>query len=191
LDYVLELKELLRPLKVFELDTGLGAALINCVGAELNTLWAKLELIERESNPMTAQTDGLTKWEELLPFVPASRSLTERRNAIAALLQIDGAGFTVSALNSTLSGCGIPAVVRETASAQTVEVVFPGTRGIPAQFTALEKGIEQILPCHLGIQYVFAFLLWQEFMALFSDWNALEAEETEWESMERLGETEP
>ena len=191
MDYAKELRELLRPLGLYQVDAGISGAELGSIGAELDMVWAALERAEQDANPLTATEDGLARWEALLPFVPASRSAAERRRAVAALLRIDGAGFTAAAINGTLAGCGIPAAVRESGAAQTVEVVFPGTRGVPEGFEpGLRQRIEQILPCHLEIRYAFTYLRWTEFSAYFADWEAVEAVELPWVELEKLGETE-
>ena len=191
MDYAKELQELLRPLGLYAVDGGISGGELVSIGAALDAVWAALERGEREALPLTAEDEGLHAWETLLPFVPASRSLEERRAAVAALLRIDGAGFTPAAINGTLAGCGIPAAVRETETPLTLRVVFPGSRGIPEAFDALRERIEQILPCHLGLSYVFAFLLWTELEALFSAWSTADAAALPWAELELLGEAEP
>ena len=126
----------------------------------------------------------------LLPFAPVSRTEEQRRRAVSALLRIDGSSFTQAALQTTLEGCGIAALAAETDDAQTVSVRFPGVRGIPADFARLRSRIEQILPCHLAVEYRFAYLLWRELDAMFSRWTELERDCPDWETLERLGEVE-
>ena len=71
MDYANELKELLRPLGIYDVSEGAGAAELDAVGAQLTDVWDFLEQAERESTPMTAEGDGLAAWERLLPFAPA------------------------------------------------------------------------------------------------------------------------
>ena len=191
MNYAKELQELLRPLGIYEVDSGISGGELISIGAALDEIWSALERVEREALPLTAEDVGLVAWETLLPFVPASRSLEERRSAVAALLRIDGASFTPTAINGTLAGCGIPAAVRETGTPQTLLVVFPGSRGIPEDFEALRERIEQILPCHLALHYAFAFLLWTELEEIFSAWAELDAASLPWAELELLGEAEP
>ena len=187
MDYAALLKALLRPLGLYAVDTGIGGAELDCIGAELDRAYAALERAEQNASPLTADADGLRRWESLLPFAPLSRTIEERRAAVAALLRIDGTSFTLAALNSTLAGCGIPAVVRETETPQQLSVRFPGTRGAPQDFGALKEKICQILPCHLEIVYELYYLFWLELETLYPRWSALNAARPAWEALERQG----
>jgi len=187
MDYSTELKELLRPLGIYNVDSGLSAAELNAVGAQLTGIWQALETAERESNPVTAQDRGLSAWEALLPFVPAGVTPADRARAIAALLRIDRASFTLADLNDTVAGCGIRARVEETAVPMTVKVSFPYNRGTPENFAALQRRIEQILPCHLAVVYAFVYLTWGELESLLDSWASLEAEIRDWNALERYG----
>ena len=187
MDYAAELKELLRPLGLYAVDSGLCGAELDSIGGQLNAVWQMLETAETESNPNTAELDGLKAWDELLPFVPSSRKLIDHRRAIGALLRIDGMSFTNAAINDTLAGCGIRAVAEETAVPMTVKVSFPADRGVPENFEELRRRIEQILPCHLAVEYVFIYVTWAELELLFVNWNRLEAANLSWSALERCG----
>ena len=187
MDYAYELKNLLRPLGIYDLDSGAGASELECIGGELDRIFSMLETAEQNANPLTAAVSGLQPWEALLPFAPASLTANDRRQAIAALLRIDGCSFTPDGLNRTIAGCGIRAVVRETAVPMTVEVSFPENRGVPEGFEELKVRLEQILPCHLEVEYAFAFCLWRELEGLFAAWKKLEAAALSWEELQRLG----
>ena len=187
LDYISVLKELLRPLGIYDVDNGLGAAELHSVGTALNLSYHALLSAEAESNPLTAGETGLTAWEKLLPFVPAYRTAADRRRAIAALLRIDGTSFTLAGVNDAITGCGIRAVVAETETPQTVSVSFPWNRGEPDDFDALRERIEMILPCHLAIEYVFIFVIWSEMETLFPQWSGTEENAYSWRELERLG----
>ena len=58
MDYANELKELLRPLGIYDVSEGAGAAELDAVGTQLTDVWDFLEQAERESTPMTAEGDG-------------------------------------------------------------------------------------------------------------------------------------
>ena len=156
------LKDLLRPLRLYELDSGDGAAELECEGEQLDAVFAALETAQRESVVATAEDTGLSAYEEILPFVPAYVTDRDRRRAIEALLRIDSRSFTPAAINDTVAGCGIRALVEETDTPLTVRVSFPYNRGVPEDFEQLQKRIGEILPCHLEITYEFVFVLWRE-----------------------------
>ena len=187
MDYAEELRNLLRPLGIYEVDSGIGGTELGAIGAALTDVWSGLETLEREASPLTAEADGLAAWETLLPFAPQSCSVEDRRRAISALLRIDGAGFTPAALNETIVGCGINARVEETDYPMRVQVSFPGYRGEPDDFSQVARRIAQILPCHLEVAYVFVYALWTELEALFASWAAVEAAAESWRELERFG----
>ena len=185
--YASELKNILRPLGLYELDSGVGAAELKAEGAGLDVVGAALEEAEREGALMTASGAGLDAWEALLPFAPACSTAAERRNAIAALLRIDYASFTPEAVNDTVAGCGIRALVEETEIALTVQVSFPDVRGEPDDIDALKARLERIIPCHLGILYVFDYATWEELETAFLTWAEIVAPGYNWRQLERLG----
>ena len=174
----------LSPLRLYDLTEGAGAEELKTAGAALDAFAAFLEETEQESSPLTAQGKGLEALEALLPYAPVSESLARRREAIAALLGIDGMSFTRAALNAALAGCGIPATVDETETPFTVAVTFPGTAGVPAAFPALKKRIEAILPCHLAVEYRFRYLQWKDLEQDFLTWSALESSFASWGELE-------
>ncbi len=187
MDYAKELRELLRPLGIYDVDGGVSGAELSAIGAQMTAIWEALTDAEAEMQPLTACGSGLASWEALLPFVPAVITTEGRRQAIAALLRIDSASFTVAAINDTIAGCGIPAVVEEAETAMTVYVSFPGQRGEPDGLEALQARIAQIIPCHLAIEYVFVFVTWEELEALFGTWEEIEAAGGSWRVLQRAG----
>lgn len=187
MNYTEELRDLLRPLKLYDVDAGLGGAELAAEGAALNGIYAMLEKAETELSPATAEDYGLKHWEALLPFIPAYRTAADRRRAISALLRIDGASFTPDAINNTIAGCGMRAVVTESETdPMTVIVSFPYTRGEPDELEDLRVRIEQIIPCHLDVEYVFLYVSWRELVELFATWAEIEAAAGSWRELERM-----
>lgn len=181
------LKNMLRPLKLYDLDEGYGADELSIEGACLDGVAETLDGADREMLPLTAAGEGLSRYEALLPYRPGSVTLADRRRAIMALLRVDDCSFTPDALNDTLSGCGIAATVEETGTAQRVLVRFPGVRGTPPAFGTLRRRIEALLPCHLEVGYALIFPTWSELEAWFPTWGAFEAGGLTWEGLEAYG----
>ena len=179
-----KLTELLRPLGIYDWEAGVfQKAELEAVGAALDGCGDLLDLIEREMNLATAEGEGLTMVEDLLPHRPVTDKLERRRSALAALLRIGGDSFTLDAINDTITGCGVPAVVKEVGKEQ-VSVSFPGVAGEPDNFQELKKLIEDILPAHLGIEYIFWFLTWQELEDNFPNWQSIQGRELSWTRLE-------
>ena len=173
--YAAYLKDLLRPMRLYELGSGDGAAELECEGEQLDAVFAALETAQRESIVASAEDAGLSAYEEILPFVPAYATDRDRRRAIEALLRIDSRSFTLAAINDTIAGCGIRALVEETDTPQTVRVSFPYNRGVPEDLAELQRRIEEILPCHLAVVYEFVFVLWEELERWLENWLDAEA----------------
>lgn len=182
--YYEHLKEILAPLRLYDLNVGAGRAELMAIGGALDGVCDELETLEGEAVASTAGGYGLGMYEEIMPFVPAYQLESERRAAIEALLRIDGMAFTPEAINGTVAGCGIEAVVEEGGSAETVKVSIINTRGVPEDFSHIRERIEQILPCHLEVEYSFIYTTWSEFMGYFSSWQELETDISDWHGAE-------
>lgn len=178
---------LLRPLGVYDLENGVfGMAELESEGAALDDNGAKLDQIAREMLVCTAEDAGLEKVEELLPYRPVTERLQRRRDALAALLRIGGDSFTLEAINDNLAGCGLNARAAETDMPGYVQVSFPEVPGIPDGYEEMCRIIEDILPCHLGIEYVFWYVTWEMLETRFGTWGNLEAGGYTWETLEKL-----
>ena len=75
--------------------------------------------------------------------------------ALAALLRVGNGSFTPAAVNDTLAGCGVAAVAEETGDPLHLVVRFPDLTEEPADFDRLRGIVEDILPCHLLVEYRF------------------------------------
>lgn len=181
MNHVDYLVRLLRPLGVYDLRAGtINRGELEAYGLRLDEGFGQLNEIAREMSLVTAEGFGLENIEALLPYRPASETVEQRRQALAALLRIGGDSFTPEAINDTLSGCGINAKARETGVPNYVEVYFPDVAGIPERFDQLRAIIEEILPSHLGITYVFWYNTWDMLAERYGTWSAAEAAGLSW-----------
>ena len=144
---------------------------------------SRLEIIEREALTATAEDEGLDRREALFARRPAAVTAADRRAAIAALLQIDGDSLTPGAIDATLRGCGIKARAIELGDGQ-LRVIFPEVAGEPEGFDQIRKIILDILPCHLGVEFYFRYLTWQECEDAGYTWAQVEAAEHTWETFQ-------
>ena len=108
----------------------------------------------------SAEGAGLERVEELLPYRPVCATPGQRRAALAALLRIGGDSFTPEAINDTLRGCGLNVRAEEGGRPGYVKVYFPDVAGIPEGFDQIRAIIEEILPSHVDITYVFWYNTW-------------------------------
>lgn len=182
--YEAYLRRLLEPLGVYDLsETSVSGAAVCALGAELDQVSEALEAAEREALTATAEDLGLDRREALFARRPAASTAEDRRAAIAALLRIDGDSLTPSAIDATLRGCGIRARAIEMGESR-LRVIFPEVAGEPEDFGQIQKIILDILPCHLGVEFYFRYLTWQECEDAGYTWAQIEAAEHTWESFQ-------
>lgn len=174
---------LLAPMGVYRLDDGVSASELLASGAALDAAAATLADAERECCLAMAEGEGLSRMEALFSRVGARASTAERRAAIASLCAIGADGFTVPAMNAAILGCGVAATVEETADG-TLRVRFPDVVGQPEEFEKIRRILLDILPCHLAVEFYFAYLTWRECETEGTTWGDIEEAEHTWESFE-------
>lgn len=175
------LRALLRPLDVYDLSPGsLSGSELDALGHALDSLVSRLDYVERESALATAEGEGLDRREALFARTPVHYSTELRRAAIAALLRIGNDCFTLSAINDTISGCGIKALVQETGTFGYVRVVFPEVGGIPEGFEQIRDIILDIIPAHLEVEFHFRYLTWAECRAKGYTWAIVHQRQYTW-----------
>ena len=177
------LRDLLRPLGVYNLNAPFNGGELDVQGEQLDKLMAWLEEVQRESSLATAEDWGVESVAKLFLRRPVATQPRKLAAALAALLRISGDSFTLKAINDTITGCGVPAVVKEIGT-QTVSVSFPGVAGEPENFQELKKIIEDILPAHLGIEYDLWYLTWIELETNFHSWKEIEDRDLSWVQLE-------
>jgi len=183
MSYAQYLRELLAPLRVYDLKAPFNGGELDVQGAALDGVEAALEEIQREMSLTTAEGWGLEQMARLFARRPVADEPRAMGAALAALLRISGDSFTLAAINDTIAGCGVAAKVTES-GAGTVTVSFPGVAGVPVGFEELKKIIEDILPAHLAVQYWFWYLTWAELEEKFACWQDIEDRNLTWAELE-------
>ena len=149
------LRDLLRPLGVYNLEAPFNGGELDVQGAALDGAMDWLEEVQRESSLATAEDWGLENTAQLFVRRPVADQPKKLAAALAALLRIGGDSFTLAAIT-----------------------------GEPQGFQSLKEIIEDILPAHLGIEYDFWFLTWQELEDNFPSWQSIEDLELSWTRLE-------
>lgn len=183
MSYAQYLRELLDPLRVYDLKGTFNGGELDAEGAALDEVAARLEEIQRETDLTRAEGWGLEQTARLFARRPVADEPRALAAALAALTRIGGDSFTLEAINDTISGCGIAARVTEL-GVGAVRVAFPGIAGIPDGFKGLKKIVEDILPPHLEIEYWFWYLTWEELEDKFFSWQELEERGLSWYGLE-------
>ena len=179
------LRTFLRPLGIYDLTPGsLSGSELDALGHGLVVLSCRMDYVERESALFTAEGEGLRRRETLFARTPVHYTTELRRQAIAALLRIGGDCFTLSDINSTISGCGIKALAQEKERFGYIRVIFPDVAGIPEGFEQIREIILDIIPCHLEVEFYFRYLTWQECEAFQYTWAVIHQREYTWHGFE-------
>ena len=179
------LRTFLRPLGIYDLTPGsLSGSELDALGHGLDVLSCRMEYVERESALFTAEGEGLRRRETLFARTPVHYTTELRRQAIAALLRIGGDCFTLSDINSTISGCGIKALAQEKERFGYIRVIFPDVAGIPEGFEQIREIILDIIPCHLEVEFYFRYLTWQECETFQYTWAVIHQREYTWHGFE-------
>lgn len=182
------LRDLLRPLGIYDLGGVYLGGELDAQGLALDGVQEELEELGRETDLTAAEGWGLDLLAGLLPHRPAAQSSQGLREALAALLRIGGDSFTLEAINDAIAGCGIVARVDETGEPGRVEVSFPGVPGIPEDFERIAQIVEAVLPAHLLAEYVFWYINWELLENKIPDWQTLEGQQLTWEQLEKMTE---
>lgn len=178
------LKALLAPLGIYDLSKGtFNESELYAIGKELDSAADKLRAAEREALIATAENEGLLRREELFARRPAAATTALRRNAISALFQINGDGFSLEAINRNISGCGIKALAMEMGGGH-IRVIFPEVAGVPQEFEQIQKIVLDIIPCHLETEFYFRYMLWSECEVHGWTWEMVERNQHTWHSFE-------
>lgn len=179
------LRNLLKPLGVYDLSCGsLSGSELDALGLGLDGVDASVAYTEREGSLATAEGEGLSRREALFARTPVSYSTQLRRAAIAALLRIGPGCFTLEAINDTISGCGITAVVQEKEQFGYVRVIFPEVAGIPRDFDQISRIILDIIPCHLEVEFYFRYLTWAECHRFGYTWAIVHENQWNWQEFQ-------
>ena len=184
MSYALNMKNLLQPLGVYKLEHSCLGAELECVGAAMDTLAEELERVQREMSLATAREDGLERMARLFARKPAAQEPEQLARALAALCRIGGDSFTCEAMNHTLAGCGLNARVWETQQVNTVDVRFPDVAGIPEEFDRVRAVVEDILPAHLLVRYLFWYQTWGQMEERNMTWQDLQL--LRWGDLEKM-----
>lgn len=180
------MRELLRPLGVYKLEDSFLGAELDSVGQALDQVQAELERVQQEMCLVTAREAGVENMAGLFAHRPVTNDMQQLADSLAALSRIGGDSFTLTAINNTIGGCGVNAAVVETGEPGTVTVRFPDVAGIPKGFEDLRRIIEDILPAHLLIQYLFWYVTWEELENRRLTWQMIRDQEMTWEEFETL-----
>ena len=177
-----DLRALLAPLGVYDLDAPLNGSELEVQGSALDRMEDILELLHREADLTTARDWGLGQWRELFGIKPTAWTEQSMRESLWALMRIGQDSFTLAAMQDALTGSGLRCQVAEVGRG-TLQVWFPEEKGIPRDFDRLQRNIEAILPAHLAVEYLFFYLRWSQLEQ--RGWTWADVAAMDWDTLER------
>ncbi|WP_332648905.1 putative phage tail protein [Lysinibacillus sp. 54212] len=154
------------------------------IATELDNVDATNEEIRKQLRILTA-TWGLKYWEEKLKIptneadsydIRRSRVLSKWRGFgqfSAALIESVAEAFSGGDVNVTVD---IPK--------GSIIVKFVGKYGVPPNLDDLKAVIDNIVHAHLGVEYEFSFLTWDQTDALNLTWDQMDALNLTWDEFE-------
>ena len=119
-----------------------------------------MEDIVNQSFVETA-TWGLSRWEGIFGIVPNESKPQDQRRAVIKS-KIRGAGVTTVALVKEVAESWYNGDIEVTEEQLKVIVKFNSNYGVPSNLSDVEKGLREIIPAHLLIEYLFSYLLIRE-----------------------------
>lgn len=179
------LRALLAPLGVYDMaQTSRSSGELAALGSVLDEVAALVDWVERESHVATAENDGLSRREVLLPFFSGTTNVKGRRAALKALMNVSSDSLTPAAIDESLWGCGVEAQAIELGDGK-LQVRFPHVGGVPDNFERIRHIVLELIPCHLEVEFFFRYQTWRECEQQAWTWTIVEAAGHTWESFQK------
>lgn len=153
-------------------------------GDDYDNVEAANEDLRKQLYIITA-TWGLIYWEEVLEIPTVETDSDEiRRSRI--LSQWRGIGNFSAGLIESIAEAFINGDVAVSINipTQQVTVTFIGTKGIPPNVDDLKAQIANIIHAHLGVDYVFTYITWDELDPAVRNWDYVDAQALTWDEFE-------
>jgi len=140
---------------------------------EVTRIQAKLnELLDQFY--VNSATNGLDRWENVTDIEKiAQRSVDSRRNFINAKLR--GVGTVTKELINEIVDAFYHAKVEEAPSELTMKITLLGKRGIPKNLEDIDRAVNDVIPAHVGTDYLFTYLTWAEVTEAALVWSEANA----------------
>ena len=131
-------------------------------------------------------TWGIYKWEEFAGIPTPTEYVdieTRRSNVLAAIRSRDTTTVEKIRVVSESYSNGECQVIEDNPN-YTFYIKFIGVRGIPKRIDELRKSIERIKPAHLAFDFIYSYLIWDEFDAFNKSWDEWDALNLTWDELE-------
>lgn len=163
------LKQMLKPLGVYNLSSGYGEAEIDAIGTMLDGVDSEMENALENAAFYAVSEEALKKLEELFPILVFGDSDARRLEAVKEFSRVNDGWSSVSSLQKQLDACGLSVEISEGDEKFTVDLNFDNVRG---ELTAQETEVVQsIMPAHVMLNYICGGLTWDRAEELFPTWE--------------------
>lgn len=171
-------ENLLLYMPLYYRDSGIVNALLSVEGKEFDILRENIDDVKNQFFIDTA-TWGLELWEKEYGL-PVNTEFTDQQRRSRLKGKIRGVGKSDATLIKTLAEAYSNGEVDVSFEDGTIGVKFVGIRGIPDILEVLKGQINDIVPAHLEVVYIFSYLTWKEFDLL----SASVQESMTWDQLE-------
>jgi len=165
-------------------ESDIATEKIESEGVEIEDLNEEIKDVLDQFFVETA-TWGLKYWEKALNIpVDEEKPYDQRRSKINSRLRGMGV-VTKTLIKETAEAYDGGAVdVEEKPSEYKVVITFIDTRGVPPNLDDTKEALREIIPAHLGINFEFNYLVWDELDEAEITWDELDAKELTWDEFE-------
>lgn len=177
--------QMIKYLPDYERKSKIFQELMRVEGLEFDKQYLSVTDFKRQLFIDTA-TWGLVIYEKELGIkTDLSKSYDDRRSVIKSKWR--GAGKIDRTLIKLVADAYTNGDV-EVAFNGRIIIEFNSVRGIPPNMNDLKAVLEDIRPSHLGIEYVYLYLIWNDFDSYNKTWDQWDALNLTWDQLEVYGE---
>jgi thiamine phosphate synthase YjbQ (UPF0047 family) len=161
-------------------------AVYNAEGQQIDLIKTNIEDVKNQLFIDTA-TWGLLIYEKELGIkTDLNKTLDERRSLIKSKQR--GIGVVGAELIKIVVDSWTNGNVDVAFTSGTIIITFQDVNGIPSNMTDVIKAIEDIIPCHLPVTYIYKYMTWAEFDTYNKTWDEWEALNLTWAEFEEYRE---
>ncbi len=182
------MKKKLLPTKLYDLAQGkANDREIRTLGHGIDAEDEKLDLIIREAFIPTAQSFGLTSWEEIFGAPHLSTSAGLRRDWLIKRLRLNTGSFTMRSVEEILTSLGAEDfTISEKPAIFTVVIDLSSMRPNEAYKGWIREQLEELLPAHLEIVVIFGTMSWDQMDSRSLTFQQIEEKNYTWDEIDSL-----
>lgn len=159
-------------------------SIFSAAGAESGDFFDEIEDVLNQMYVPTA-TWGLANWEEFLGLATNEVETHDNRRSVI-ISKLRGVGTLTKSMieNAALSFENGAIEITEYAKLGYFKIKFTSASGIPPNFDKFKQWLEDIKPAHLGVEYEFDYMTFDEFDGYNKTWNQWEVLNLTWAEFE-------